>query len=67
MKQSLKPKGTAPVVYLDLLNDHYFHADFIVECIRELEAIPLKIAVGVPPSNLEKLAFLILKNSIGLV
>lgn len=62
MRAVLQPKGTAPVVGLHL-NDRFFHKDFIYNCIEELERMPLKAALGEKPSNLEKLAYMLLCDS----
>lgn len=62
MRAVLQPKGTAPVVGLHL-NDRFFHKDFIDKCIDELDRMTLKAAVGDAPSNLEKLAYMLLCDS----
>lgn len=62
MRHHLQPRGTAPVVRLDL-NDRFFHVDFINKCIDELEKMPLRAALGEQPSNLEKLAYTLLCDS----
>lgn len=62
MRHYLQPSGTAPVVGLHL-NDRFFHVDFINKCIDELEKMPMKVALGDQPSNLEKLAYTLLCDS----
>jgi hypothetical protein len=62
MRVHFQPKGTAPVVGLHL-NDRFFHVDFINKCVDELEKIPMKVALGDQPSNLEKLAYTLLCDS----
>jgi hypothetical protein len=62
MRMHLQPKGTAPVVGLHL-NDRFFHADFIHKCIDELEKMPFRDALGQPPTDLEKLAYILLCDS----
>lgn len=62
MRHYLQPRGTAPVVGLHL-NDRFFHVDFINKCIDELEKMPMKVALGDQPSNLEKLAYTLLCDS----
>ena len=62
MRFHLQPRGTAPVVGLHL-NNRFFHVDFINKCVDELEKIPMKVALGDQPSNLEKLAYMLLCDS----
>jgi hypothetical protein len=62
MRHYLQPRGTAPVVGLHL-NNRFFHVDFINKCIDELEKMPMKVALGDQPSNLEKLAYALLCDS----
>lgn len=62
MRAVLQPGGTAPVVCLRL-NDRFFDKDFIHGCIDELDKMPIRAALGEPPTNLEKLAFMLLCDS----
>ena len=62
MRTHLQPGGTAPVVGLRL-NDRFFHVDFVHKCIDELEKMPVRNALGQPPTELEKLAFMLLCDS----
>jgi len=65
LRNNLQPKGTANIV---LLKPQYsvgmeLSADFVSECITELERIPLMASLGQPPSNLECLAYMLLCDS----
>ena len=62
MRNNLRPGGTAPVVGLHL-NERFFNVEFIEQCIRELEMMPARSAVGEPPNALEKLAYTLLCDS----
>ncbi len=62
MRGQLRPKGTLPVVGLHL-NDRFFNVEFIEKCIAELERMEVRAAIGDAPSNLEKLAYILLCDS----
>lgn len=65
LRTNLQPKGTAPIVLLKTLGSAgmEIHTDFIQKCIDELEQIPARVALGIMPSNLEKLAYQLLLDS----
>jgi hypothetical protein len=64
LRQQLQPKGTAPIVILSPLGIGIeMHTDFVAKCIDELERMPIKVALGDQPSNLEKLAYQLLLDS----
>lgn len=62
LRNSLQPQGTAPIISLQL-RDRFFHLDFVQKCIDELEKMPLRAQLGEPPTNLEKLAYMLLCDS----
>lgn len=62
MRHHLQPGGTAPVVCLRL-HDRYFDKEFVHKCIDELDKMPIRAVLGEPPTNLEKLAFMLLCDS----
>lgn len=65
MRNNLQPKGTAPIVILRPMGIGLeLHADFVTKCIDELERMPLMVeALGHEPTNLEKLAYMLLADS----
>ena len=65
MRANLQPKGTAPIVLLNTLGSAGMEmsAEFVQKCIDELEQIPVRVALGIMPSNLEKLAYQLLLDS----
>ena len=65
LRNELRPKGTAPVVLLKPMHSVgiEMHVDFVQKCIDELEHMPLRAELGQPPTNLEKLAYELLKDS----
>ena len=64
LRNNLQPKGTAPIVILRPLGVGIeMHADFVSKCIDELEKMPVRAAMGEPPTNLEKLAYQLLLDS----
>lgn len=64
LRNNLQPKGTAPIVILRPMGIGIeLHADFVTKCIDELEKIELLAMVGEEPSNLERLAFMLLCDS----
>ena len=64
LRNSLRPKGTAPIVILRPMGVGIeLHADFVTKCIDELERMPLLAILGEEPSNLERLAYMLLCDS----
>jgi hypothetical protein len=64
LRNALQPKGTAPIVILRPLGIGIeMHSDFVSKCIDELEQMPVRAAMGEPPTNLEKLAYELLLDS----
>ena len=65
LRNNLRPMGTAPIVLLKPLHSCgiEMHADFVTKCIDELERMPMRVALGDMPSNLEKLAYQLLLDS----
>ena len=65
LRHALQPTGTASVVLLRPLHSCgiEMNADFVAECINELDRIPIRVALGEKISNLEKLAFELLLDS----
>ena len=65
LRERLQPKGRAPVVLLRPMHSVGIEmsAAFVSKCIDELERMPLRMAVGEPPTNLEKLAYQLLLDS----
>jgi len=62
MRANLAPKGSMNVSYIHLSSNH-FDYDFIMKCINELDAMQIRSELGMPPTNLEKLAFMLLCDS----
>jgi hypothetical protein len=63
LRDTLQPRGTAPVVQLRLAGHGMFNSDFVSKCIDDLEKLPLRSHLGEHPSNLEKLAYQLLMDS----
>lgn len=64
LRNSLRPGGTAPIVGLKTQGAGiWVHHDFVIKCIDELERMPMLAALGEEPSNLEKLAYMLLCDS----
>ena len=63
MRNNLRPKGSAGVVQLHLVNHGIFNFDFIDKCITELEKMPMRAVCGEPPTHLERLAYILLCDS----
>ena len=63
LRLSLSPRGTAPVVRLDLDN-HFFKHDFIERCIRQIE---LKCHLEDSLNPLEQLGATILFDTAGVI
>lgn len=64
LRYALKPKGTANVCRLAPYG--MYDSDFISSCIDDIEKLHLKVMLGEPVSNLEKLAISILMDSAGI-
>ena len=65
MRNTLQPKGSLPVVGLRL-NNRFFNYYFVMECVNELESVIKRDMVGVPPTPLEKLAYILLCDSANI-
>jgi hypothetical protein len=64
LRNNLQPQGTAPVVILRTAGIGIeLHADFVTKCIDELARMELLAELGGAPSNLERLAFMLLCDS----
>jgi hypothetical protein len=63
MRCKLVPQGTLPAVKLHLNNYGYVNHDFILRCLDEIDKLPMKQALGEPPSELERLAIMLLMDS----
>lgn len=64
LRNSLQPKGTAPIVILRPMGIGIeLHVDFVTKCIDELERMPMLAVLGEEPSNLERLAYMLLCDS----
>ena len=64
MRNNLRPQGTAPIVMLHTNGSGlWLNHEFVTTCIDELERMPMKAALGQEPSNLEKLAYMLLCDS----
>jgi hypothetical protein len=64
LRNHLQPRGTAPIVILRPRGVGLeMHADFVSKCIDELERMPMLAVLGENPSNLEKLAYMLLCDS----
>ena len=69
LRNNLSPKGTEPIVVLRPLASSgiAMHADFVTKCIDELERMPIRAALGEPPTCLEQLAYQLLLDSAYIV
>lgn len=64
LRNNLQPQGTAPVVGLRTRGSGmWLNQEFVNKCIDEVERIPAKAMLGEGPSNLEKLAYMLLCDS----
>lgn len=64
LRNSLQPRGTDPIVILRTMSvGIVLHADFVTKCIDELERMPMRAMLGEEPSNLERLAYMLLCDS----
>lgn len=64
MRNNLRPQGTEPIVGLrtrgaGIWLDH----EFVTKCIDELDKMQARAIVGDEPTNLEKLAYMLLCDS----
>lgn len=67
LRLGLKPKGSAPIVRLQMGSNGFFNEDFVVRCLDELEQKTLRVAAGVDEfTQLEVLAIHLLKDSAEL-
>ncbi len=62
LRNNLAPKGTANISTL-CLSDRFVDYDFVLKCIDDLEKIEINAVLGIEPTNLEKLAYMLLCNS----
>lgn len=65
LRNNLQPRGSLPVVGLHL-DEQFFDARFIEECIKELETMVIRAEFGFAPTNLEKLAYALLLDSANI-
>ena len=63
LRAALQPQGTAPIVRLHLNGCGMFNHDFVTKCIDEIERMDIRIGLGNPPTELEKLAIHLLLDS----
>jgi hypothetical protein len=63
LRNNLQPRGTAPLVKLQLKGAAMFNKEFVDKCLDELERMPMRAAVGNGPTDLEKLAYQVLLDS----
>jgi hypothetical protein len=65
LRENLQPRGSAPFVLLRPMHSSGIEvrADFVSKCIDELERMPMRVAMGGTPTNLEKLAYQLLLDS----
>jgi hypothetical protein len=65
MRDHLRPKGTAPIVQLFTQDSSgmWLNAEFVTKCINELDRMHVRVACGDGPTNLEKLAYMLLCES----
>lgn len=64
LRNALQPKGTAPIVGLKTMGSGiWLPAEFVTECIDELEKMAARAYVGDEPNSLEKLAYMLLCDS----
>jgi len=63
MRNILVPQGTMPVVKLQLSNYGYVNHDMVLKCLDEIDRLPLKQVLGENPSELERLAIMLLMDS----
>jgi hypothetical protein len=65
LRNNLQPQGTANVVLLKPRHSSGIElsADFVNKCIDELTQVTLRVHLGDDPSNLERLAYMLLCDS----
>lgn len=67
MHETLRPKGTEPIVRLFLKDSSYYNQEFVTKCIVELEkALSFSAILGEPLSPLQMLASHVLMHSAHL-
>lgn len=64
LRHALTPRITAPQVRLRFIGE-YFPTSRIELCLMELEQVALRAQQGTPPTELEKLAHRLLRDSAG--
>jgi hypothetical protein len=60
LRNSLQPKGTAPIVCLHLQGARFMNADFISKCLNELETA---MVLGNTLNSMERLALEVMLDS----
>lgn len=64
MRSQLRPGGTSDIVRLHFCRgDLWLPSEFVSKAIDELEKMPLRAELGHPPTNLEKIAYMVLLDS----
>jgi len=65
LRTNLQPQGTADIVLLRTRHSSGIElsADFVNKCIDELSQVTLRDHLGDDPSNLERLAYMLLCDS----
>ena len=63
MREVLAPRGSLKSVRLHLNNYGYVDPDFVRRCLDEVDMLSMKQMLGENPSNLEKLAVMLLIDS----
>ena len=63
MRDTLKPGGTADLVFLRLNSACCVRTSLINEALDEIERLPMMVQVGQPVTALQKLAIMLLKDS----
>lgn len=67
LRDSLQPQGSLNVVGIRTrMSDLWLDEEFVSSCIDELERMPMRIALGEVPTNLEKLAIQLLLDSANI-
>ena len=63
MRGTLKPGGTADLVFLRLNSACCVRTSLINEALDEIERLPMMVQVGQPVTALQKLVIMLLKDS----
>lgn len=53
----IQNKGGSLPLYILTIGTQYYKKEFIQRCLDEIDRIPMRVALGDNPSNLEKLAY----------